>query len=100
MKKKLTLLVISLLFLVFASYAYSEYYWQKKGNNSTNYLQATGLSSIAIGNLSPISRSPGYELLCTGLYDVPGGYCSYFTEGVPFINYHSGLNITLERRLN
>ncbi len=42
-----------------------------------------GLSSVAVGNLNPSARNPGIELLCTGLYDVPGGYCNYFTLGVP-----------------
>jgi hypothetical protein len=32
--------------------------------------------------------------LCTGLYDVPGGYCSYFSLGVSFINFTMADNFT------
>jgi len=53
------------------------------------------LPSLSIGNLNPAARNPELEILCTGLYDVPGGYCNYFTLGVPFINYTMSWNITV-----
>jgi hypothetical protein len=53
-----------------------------------------GLPSLAIGNLNPAARNPGLEVLCTSLYDVPGGYCIYFTQGVPQLNLTLACNIT------
>jgi len=49
----------------------------------------------AIGNLNPVARNPGLEILCTGLYDVPGGYCPYFVDGVSFFNFVFNETITV-----
>ena len=84
-----------LLTAVFASCAISEMTWRSRENASDPLRQIMGLPSIAAGNLSPAARNPGLELLCTGLSDIPGGYCSYFTDGVPFINFKFGGNVTL-----
>ncbi len=97
MKNRTLLILVTLLVtLVFTSYAYSEVYWHRRETTTVPIHRLTGLASLAIGNLSPSARSPGYELLCTGLYDAPGGYCSYFTDGVPSLHYRSGLNVALE----
>jgi hypothetical protein len=91
----LMILVALLVAIVFTSYALSELEWIRKERTPDPLRRLTGLPSLAVGNLSPSARNPGFELLCTGLYDVPGGYCNYFTDGVPFINYRSGANVTL-----
>lgn len=96
MKNRTILLVVALLLTaVFASCAASEMAWQSRENAPDPLRQTMGLPSIAVGNLSPAARNPGLELFCTGLYDTPGGYCSYFTAGVPFINFQSEGNVTL-----
>ena len=79
------LLVIILTTFVFLACTLSEISWSSKENNLDALRQIVGLPSVAVGNLNPSARNPGLELLCTGLYDVPGGYCSYFAWGVPFI---------------
>ena len=86
-----------LLTFVFLSCAISEVSWSTKQNNSDLLRQIVGLPSVAIGNLNPSARNPGIELLCTGLYDVPGGYCNYFALGVPFINFPMASNFTVIR---
>ena len=93
--RTLVILVALLVVIVFASYALSEMAWLRRENDSDPLRRLIGLPSLAVGNLSPSARNPGFELLCTGLYDVPGGYCNYFTDGVPFVNYRSGANVTL-----
>jgi hypothetical protein len=55
---------------------------------------------VAIGNLNPSARNPGVELLCTGLYDVPGGYCNYFTLGVPSTNFSNPVSFTVVNNFN
>jgi hypothetical protein len=55
---------------------------------------------LAVGNLNPSARNPGVELLCTGLYDVPGGYCNYFTMGVPSTNFSVPTSFTVVNNLN
>jgi len=72
----------------------SEFTWENKENAVDPTRQLVGLPSIAIGNLNPSARNPGLEILCTGLYDTPGGYCTYFTNGVPFTGFPLGGNIT------
>jgi len=80
---------------VFFACASSEVSWLNKESAPEPLRQIVGLPSVAIGNLSPSARNPGLELLCTGLYDVPGGYCSYFAPGVPFINFTMAGNFTI-----
>jgi hypothetical protein len=87
-------LVGVLLTFVFLSSALSEISWSMKENNTDALRQVVGLPSVAIGNLNPSARNPGVEFLCTGLYDVPGGYCNYFTLGVSFINFTAAGNFT------
>jgi hypothetical protein len=97
MKMKLKVLIYAtaiLLTFVFASCAISEISWSIKENDADSLRYIVGLPSVAVGNLSPAARNPGVEVLCTGLYDVPGGYCNYFSMGVPFINFPMG-NITV-----
>ncbi len=84
-----------LLTFVFVSCAVSEISWSSKENHTDSLRQVVGLPSIAVGNLSPSARNPGVEALCTGLYDVPGGYCNYFSMGVPFINFPMATNFTV-----
>jgi len=83
----LVLLIVVLLTFVFLSCSLSEISWSMKENAPNSLRQIVGLPSVAIGNLNPSARNPGLELLCTGLYDVPGGYCNYFALGVSFINF-------------
>jgi hypothetical protein len=87
--------IVVLLSFVFVSCALSEISWSIKENNPDPLRQAVGLPSVAVGNLSPAARNPGVELLCTGLYDVPGGYCNYFSMGVPFIYFPMARNFTI-----
>jgi hypothetical protein len=96
MKTRFVLLVFVFL-LIFVSFScvISEMSWIAK-EGTTDYLRRiVGLPSVAIGNLSPAARNPGLEIFCTSLYDVPGGYCNYFTPGVAFINSTLGGNITV-----
>ena len=71
--------VAALVMIVAACCAASEISWAKK--EKTIYPPG-------------ISRNPGLEILCTGLYDIPGGYCTYFTSGLPFAGFPQGGNIT------
>jgi hypothetical protein len=84
-----------LLAFVFISCAASEISWSMKKNNEASLRFVVGLPSVAVGNLSPSARNPGVEVLCTGLYDVPGGYCNYFSMGIPFIGFPMATNFTI-----
>lgn len=85
--KILVFLTVGLTALVVLSGVVCELSWLTK-ENSPDFLRATvGLSSTTVGNLNPSARNPGVELLCSGLFDVPGGYCSYFALGVPVTNF-------------
>jgi hypothetical protein len=94
--------VIALLLLafVFGSCLVSEISWSTKENTPNSLRQIVGLPSLAVGNLSPSARNPGVELLCTGLYDVPGGYCNYFVMGVPFTNFSMPTDFTVVSSLS
>jgi hypothetical protein len=76
----------ALLAFVSISCLISELSWSDKTNTPDSLRLLVGLPSITVGNLNPSARSPGLELLCTSLYDVPGGYCYYFTPGIPVTN--------------
>jgi len=96
MKNRIILILFgALLVFIAVSYAANQISWSTKENTFDPTREVVGLPSIAIGNLSPSARVPGLELLCTALYDVPGGYCGYFTDGVPFIAFPIGGNITV-----
>lgn len=96
MKAKTLVIVVTVLTaVVFISCGASEISWANRKNVYDPTRELVGLPSIAVGNLSPAARNPGLEILCTGLYDTPGGYCNYFTDGVPFIDFPSGGNITV-----
>jgi hypothetical protein len=86
--KSRTLLVVlcGLIAVVTVACATSEISWSTT-DNSVTLRQIVGLPSIAIGNLNPSARNPGLEVLCTAFNDAPGGYCYYFTDGVPYINF-------------
>jgi hypothetical protein len=84
-----------LLVFVFVSCIASEISWSIKENHRDSLRYVVGLPSVAVGNLGPSSRNPGVEVLCTGLYDVPGGYCSYFSMGVPFTSFPMASNFTV-----
>ena len=88
-------LVVVLLTFVFLSAVWSEISWSMKENAPNALRQVVGLPSVAVGNLNPSARNPGLEFLCTGLYDVPGGYCNYFALGVPLINFTLAGNFTI-----
>ncbi len=97
MKMKPRILVslfVVLLSFVFLSCTLSEVSWSNRVNTPNAMRQIVGLPSVAIGNLNPSARNPGLELICTGLYDVPGGYCNYFALGVSFINFTMASNFT------
>jgi len=97
MKVNRIILLILMISLISVSLccAVSEVYWTRKENTVDYTRELVGLPSIAIGNLSPAARNPGLEILCTGLYDVPGGYCDYFMLGVPPAEFKLGGNITV-----
>jgi hypothetical protein len=96
MKSRILIFIIALLLtFVFVSCAISELSWSIKENNNDSLRYVVGLPSVAVGNLSPAARNPGVELLCTGLYDVPGGYCNYFSMGVPYIGFPMASNFTV-----
>lgn len=91
----IALLIGILVFFISFSCITSELSWLDRERSPDPVRQIVGLPSIAVGNLSPAARNPGLEVLCTGLYDTPGGYCSYYTNGVPFINFTIAGNITV-----
>jgi hypothetical protein len=88
-------ILVALVVFVASSCAISETSWARKENAPDNLRSTVGLSSLAIGNLSPAARNPGLEGFCTGLYDVPGGYCSYFTPGAVAPYSMATANITV-----
>ena len=91
--RTLLLAMVGLLIFVFLSCAVSEISWAQ-GRSSDSLRQLVGLQSFAVGNLNPSARNPGLEFFCTALYDSPGGYCYYFTSGVPSYNLTIYANIT------
>ena len=93
--KILLYIIVSLLVVVFLSCGLSEFSWSSKSNSPDNLRYVTGLPALAVGNLSPAVRNPGVEVLCTGIYDVPGGYCIYFSPGVPYIDFPMADNFTV-----
>jgi hypothetical protein len=93
--RNLLLGMVGLLIFVFLSCAVSEISWSQ-GSSSDSLRQLVGLPSFAVGNLNPSARNPGLEFFCTALYDSPGGYCYYFTSGVPYNNLTIYANITRE----
>jgi hypothetical protein len=97
MKNRTMLMIVVLLpSLVLVSCVLNEMAWLNKEKSPDPLREVLGLPSIAVGNLNPAARNPGLELFCTGLYDTPGGYCNYFTDGVPFLSFRSSGNVTLE----
>ncbi len=101
MNQRVTIYIIALLLaFVVGSCIVSEISWSNKENTPDSLRQIVGLPSVAVGNLNPSARNPGVELLCTGLYDVPGGYCNYFTLGVPFTNFSNPTGFTVVNNFN
>jgi hypothetical protein len=94
MKNKFFILIALLMVSIAASCIFSETSWSIKSSSQDNLRKMIGLSSLAVGNLNPAARNPGLEVLCTSLYDVPGGYCSYFTQGVAPLNLTLACNVT------
>jgi hypothetical protein len=93
--RTILLATAALLAFVFASSLLSEASWWARRDSSDSLRQTVGLPSVAVGNLNPMARSPGLELLCPGLYDSPGGYCYYFTAGIYPFNFTVSDNRTL-----
>jgi hypothetical protein len=93
--KTIAFIICALMVFIFISAITSEWTWTNKEQVSSPMREAVGLPSIAIGNLNPASRNPGLELFCTGLLDTPGGYCTYFINGVPLLNFTLSGNITV-----
>jgi hypothetical protein len=93
--KTLLLATVALLLFVLASCVASELSWSNKEGSSDSFRQLIGLPSIAVGNLNPSARNPGLEVFCTSILDSPGGYCSYFAPGVPYITFKLAGNITV-----
>ena len=85
--------VASTIFVLVSCLA-SELSWTSRFTTPQPVRQLVGLPSIAVGNLNPAERNPGLEFLCTGLYDVPGGYCNYYSSGVPYVNFTES-NVTV-----
>jgi len=99
MKGRIVLLVVVVL-MIYVSFSclISEISWATKEKTPYSMRELVGLPSLSIGNLSPAARNPGLEVFCTGLYDVPGGYCNYFTLGASFINFTMSGNITVSEK--
>ena len=96
MKSKTFFLVLALLLaFIVVSCTLSEISWVLKESKTDSLRQTVGLPSLAIGNLNPSTRNPGVELFCTGLNDVPGGYCYYFSTGIPYDNFTLISNYTV-----
>jgi hypothetical protein len=96
MKSGTILIILAALIAIIAvACIASETSWSTKANSPDTLRQSVGLPSVAIGNLNPAARNPGLEFLCTGLNDAPGGYCFYFTNGVPYSNF-TIVRITVE----
>ena len=85
--RSLLVALVALVLIIAVVCAASETTWSARTNSPDSVREITGLPSIALGNLSPAARNPGLEVLCTSFYDTPGGYCFYFTDGVPYINF-------------
>jgi hypothetical protein len=94
MKNKFAVLIALLIVTIAASSIFSEVSWSIKSSSQDNLRKMIGLPSLAVGNLNPAARNPGLEVLCTSLYDVPGGYCIYFTQGVAPLNLTLACNVT------
>ncbi len=92
--KTIAILIGALILLISVSCVASELSWADRERSPDALRQAVGLPSNVVGNLNPAARNPGLELFCTSLYDVPGGYCNYFADGVPFINFTYNQNLT------
>jgi hypothetical protein len=92
--KLMILIGVASMIFVLASCLISELSWSNRLNAPEPLRQLVGLPSIAVGNLNPAARNPGLEFLCTGLYDIPGGYCYYYSSGVPYVNFTDS-NITV-----
>lgn len=95
---KLFLLISLLIVAIAASCIFSEISWSIKLSSPDELRETVGLPSLAIGNLSPAARNPGLEQLCTSFFDVPGGYCAYYTQGVAPLNLTLACNITEANR--
>jgi len=91
---KFFLLIIFLIISIGVSCLLSEWSWATKYDSPDSLRKVVGLPSLAVGNLNPVARNPGLEVLCTSFYDVPGGYCIYFTQGVAPLNLTLACNIT------
>ena len=90
------LLAFLLTLLVLICCLASELSWTYKDQEAETLRGIIGLPSLAIGNLSPAARNPGLEMICTSLFDLPGGYCYYYEIGVPFEDNQYFGNITLK----
>jgi hypothetical protein len=89
--KPILILVGTLVLVAFvvASSIASEVAWSTntlESEKTASLRELVGLPSVAVGNLNPSARNPGLEIFCTSIYDVPGGYCDYFTSGVPHLD--------------
>jgi hypothetical protein len=93
--KTLLYTIAILLAFVLVSCVASEIFWSMKDNNPDSLRQVTGLPSLAVGNLNPSARNPGIEIMCTGMYDVPGGFCNYFSMGASFVKFPMATNFTV-----
>jgi hypothetical protein len=91
---KFFLLIALLIVTIAATSVVSEWSWSIKSSSPDTLRKMVGLPSLAVGNLNPAARNPGLEVLCASFYDVPGGYCSYFTQGVSAVNLTLACNVT------
>ena len=91
---KLLFLITFLIATITVTSVLSEWSWAIKSNSPDPLRKIVGLPSLAIGNLNPVARNPGLEQLCTSFYDVPGGQCIYFNQGVAPINLTLACNIS------
>jgi hypothetical protein len=94
MRNKVFLFTVLLIIAILVSCLYSEVSWALKSNRVDPLRKVVGLPSLAVGNLNPAARNPGLEQLCTSFYDMPGGYCIYFTQGIRPLNLILACNVT------
>ena len=88
----------ALLVFVAVSCVLSEASWSAVSNQPDPLRELIAMPSIAEGNLNPSARSPGLELYCSSLNDIPGGYCYYYSQGVPAWEVAPAANVTVVSR--
>jgi p-aminobenzoyl-glutamate transporter AbgT len=93
-KSKFFLFIVFLIVVIVLSCAFSEVSWSIKSESPDALRKLVGLPSLAVGDLNPAARNPALEQLCTSFFDVPGGNCIYYTQGIEKTNLTLACNVT------